>query len=344
LRERHAAKQDRSASLTLAEARANRFQTNWAAHLPPTPRQPGIHVLNDYPLAELAGFIDWTPFFATWELAGKYPRILDDEVVGKQARQLFKDAQAMLETLIKEKWLCARAVFGLFPANSIGHDDIEVYTDPGRGGILTTLHSLRQQQQKPDRQPNYALADFIAPRDSGRIDYIGAFAVTAGIGIESHVQRFEKDHDDYSAILLKALADRLAEAYAERLHQRVRLEFWGYVGKESFGNEELIDEKYRGIRPAPGYPACPDHTEKPLLWALLEVEKRTGIRLTENYAMYPAASVSGWYFSHPESRYFGLGRIQRDQVQDYAQRKGEQLHVMERWLAPNLGYEPDGMN
>ncbi len=305
---------------------------------------PGILVFDDYPLEELRGHIDWTPFFKTWELAGSYPKILDDPVVGEHARQLFDDARNMLRTLIDEKWLQARAVIGFFPANTVNDDDIELYTDDARTQVLTTLHHLRQQIQKPPGRPNQCLSDFIAPKATGLQDYLGAFAVTAGLGIEQHITRFQTDHDDYHAILLKALADRLAEALAERMHQRVRQEFWGYARDESVSNEQLIKEDYQGIRPAPGYPACPEHTEKALLWQLLDVDTHVGIHLTETYAMHPAASVSGWYFSHPESRYFGLGKINRDQVEDYARRKGMTREEAERWLAPNLGYEPDEDN
>ena len=247
----------------------------------------------------------------------------------------------MLETAVREKWLTARAVIGLFPANSIGHDDIEVYVDDSRKGLLAGFHSLRQQTKNPPGRPNLALADFIAPKHTGRNDYIGAFAVAAGFGMEDKLHQFEQDHDDYRAIMLKALADRLAEALAERLHQRVRKEFWGYQADETLDNAALIAEKYQGIRPAPGYPACPDHTEKPLIWDLLKAEANTGITLTDNYAMYPAAAVCGLYFSHPDSRYFGLGKINRDQVSDYALRKGMEVRQAERWLGPSLGYDPD---
>jgi 5-methyltetrahydrofolate--homocysteine methyltransferase len=290
-------------------------------------------------LAELAQYIDWTPFFATWELYGKYPAILTDSVVGEEATKVFADAHAMLKQLIDEKWLQANAVIGLWPANSVG-DDIEIYADETRTHVLETVHNLRQQNKKAAGQANYCLSDFVAPKSSGIADYIGGFAVTTGLGIEEHVARFEANHDDYSAIMLKALADRLAEAFAERLHQRVRQEFWGYASNETLSNEELITEKYRGIRPAPGYPACPDHTEKGLLFQLLDASKQTGISLTESYAMYPTAAVSGWYFGHPESKYFGLGKINRDQVEEYAQRKNMSLEDIERWLSPVLAYEP----
>ncbi|MGQ0657735.1 MAG: methionine synthase, partial [Chromatiales bacterium] len=341
VRERHRNKQARLEWLTIAEARANRVPIDWQSYIPPKPRRPGIQVFDSYALDELAYYIDWTPFFMTWELAGKFPRILDDRVVGTEARALYEDAQKMLQQLIAENWLTARAVIGLFPANTVGEDDIEIYTDDSRRGELMVIHSLRQQQKKPDRQPNFALADFVAPKEAGVPDYLGAFAVTTGIGIEKVIERFEKEHDDYSAIMVKALADRLAEAFAERMHERMRREFWGYAADESLSNEAFIEEKYRGIRPAPGYPACPDHTEKALLWKLLDAEKNAGIRLTDSYAMHPAAAVSGWYFSHPDSRYFGLGKINTDQVRDYAKRKGMDVKTVERWLAPNLGYDTE---
>jgi 5-methyltetrahydrofolate--homocysteine methyltransferase len=293
-------------------------------------------VLEDYPLAELARYFDWTPFFNTWELAGKYPAILTDAVVGAQATELFRDAQAMLARIIDEKWLTARGVFGLWPANSVG-DDVIVDVD----GTPTTLCFLRQQADKPADRPDFCLADFVAPRDSGRADWIGSFAVTAGLGIEPHVARFEAEHDDYNAILLKALADRLAEAFAERLHERVRKEFWGYAGDESLDNDALIDEGYRGIRPAPGYPACPEHSEKRTLFAMLDAPARAGVELTESFAMYPAAAVSGYYFSHPQSQYFVVGRVSKEQVEDYARRKGVTLAQAERWLASNLDYDPE---
>ena len=309
-------------------------------YTPPKPGFLGVQTFDHYPLAELVEFIDWSPFFHTWELAGSYPKILDDTIVGEQAKTLFADAQAMLKTLVAEEWLTARAVVGFFPASRVG-DDILLFTDEGRHETLATLHHLRQQAIKPPGQPNYALADFVAPLESGVADYVGGFAVTAGIGIEPHLDRFAAAHDDYSSIMLKALADRLAEAFAERLHQRVRREFWGYAADEHLSNQALIKEEYRGIRPAPGYPACPDHTEKATLFTLLEVEAHAGIHLTESFAMMPASSVSGWYFSHPASRYFNVGKIGRDQVEDYARRKKMPMADMERWLAPILAYEPD---
>lgn len=283
-------------------------------------------------------YIDWTPFFHTWELAGKYPKILDDEVVGKEATKLFGDAQSMLDQIIEQNWLQARAVIGFFPANSNG-DDIEVYADDARTEVQTVLHHLRQQLAKTPDKPNLCLSDFVAPKDSGKQDYIGAFAVTTGIGIEAHVERFEQQHDDYNSILLKALADRLAEAFAERMHERVRKEFWAYAQDESLGNAELISESYSGIRPAPGYPACPDHTEKQTLWTLIQPDTHAGITITESFAMLPTAAVSGWYFSHPDSQYFGTGKIHRDQVEDYALRKQDEKSVIERWLASVLDYD-----
>ncbi len=330
----------------------------WDGYEPPRPVLMGVQVFDDYPLAELVHYIDWTPFFIAWELRGKFPRILDDEVVGKEASALFADAQALLRRIVDEKLLKARAVIGLFPANAVGDDDIEVYpplspppmVPPRTGGqeraggrteVLAVLHHLRQQSEKPPGRPNRCLTDFIAPKETGVADYIGAFAVTTGIGVEVLCAEFEKNHDDYNSIMTKALADRLAEAFVERMHERVRKEFWGYAPDEALDNEALVQEKYIGIRPAPGYPACPDHTEKRILFDLLNVGENAGIELTENYAMWPAASVSGWYFSHPESRYFGVGKIDKEQVEDYARRKGIEFKTMERWLAPYLAYEPE---
>jgi 5-methyltetrahydrofolate--homocysteine methyltransferase len=338
LREQRAGQQQQRKLAGLAAARANRFSTNWNSYQPAKPGFSGIKVFNDYPLSELVDHIDWGPFFKAWELAGKFPKILDDEVVGKEARTLFSDAQAMLEKIISEKWLQARAVIGLFPANTINDDDVELYTDDSRSEVCTVFHFLRQQMNRRREAPNHCLADYIAPKESGVEDYIGAFAVTAGIGIEARIEKFEADHDDYNSILLKALADRLAEAFAERMHERVRKEFWGYAAAENLGNEELIKEEYRGIRPAPGYPACPDHTEKDILWELLEPDRNAGITITESFAMLPTASVSGFYFSHPEARYFGTGKLARDQIEDYAGRKGMAIEEVERWLAPVLGY------
>ncbi|RFA27038.1 methionine synthase [Alkalilimnicola ehrlichii] len=340
VREQHKGRQKKSKWIKIDAARTNRTPIDWSGYAPTKPRQLGVQTLDDVPLAVLADYIDWSPFFHAWELAGSYPKILDDDIVGEHARKLLTDAKAMLKQIVAEKWLKARAVFGLFPANAVG-DDVELYTDDTRSEVLTTLHHLRQQNEKPAGRPNQSLADFVAPKDTGIADYAGAFAVTAGIGIDEHVARFEADHDDYNAIMVKALADRLAEAFAEYLHERVRKQHWGYATDENFDNEALIKEEYRGIRPAPGYPACPDHTEKALLWQLLNVDENAGIHITDAFAMVPTAAVSGWYFAHPDARYFGIGRIYRDQVEDYAARKGMSLREAERWLGPNLGYEPE---
>ncbi len=342
MREAHARQQLSKKRQTIAAARANKVKITWDGYKPEKPRTLGLTIFDDYDLAELTRTVDWTPFFQTWELAGRYPNILEDATVGKAARSLYNDAQAMLQRLVGEKWLTARAVIGFWPANAVG-DDIEIYTDDSRKKVLTTLHTLRQQMVREgagNERANAALADYIAPKETGIADYIGAFAVTSGIGTEEKVREFEKDQDDYNSILFKALADRLAESFAERMHQRVRKEFWGYDPGEALTNEQLIAEQYRGIRPAPGYPACPDHTEKALLWRLLNAEKTAGVTLTESFAMWPAAAVSGFYFAHPQSAYFGLGKIERDQVEDYAKRKGMDLRSMERWLAPNLNYDP----
>ncbi len=326
--------------LPIADAREQRHRIDWARYTPPTPQWLGVRRFEHYPLADIARYIDWTPFFQSWELYGRYPAILQDEVVGESARALWADAQTMLKQLIDENWLQASAVIGLFPAHSINHDDIEI-RDPDTGAARMTWVGLRQQLVKTDKDgnanPDWALADFIAPKDSGAQDYIGAFAVTAGLGIDPHVARFEAANDDYSAILLKALADRLAEAFAELMHHRVRTEFWGYAHGETLDNDALIDEKYQGIRPAPGYPACPDHTVKRELFTLLDAPG-IGMTLTEGYAMLPTAAVSGFYFSHPDSRYFGVGKISKDQVESYAQRRGVSVEQAERDLAPNLGY------
>ncbi|MGZ4447123.1 MAG: vitamin B12 dependent-methionine synthase activation domain-containing protein [Nocardioides sp.] len=339
LRRRHAAKHDRPL-VTLEEARANRTPVEWEGHEPVAPARPGTHVLADYDLAELRDYIDWQPFFNAWEMKGKFPDILNNPATGETARALYDDAQRMLDRIVEEKWLRANAVFGFFPANAVG-DDVEVYTDDSRSTVLTTLHHLRQQGEHRDGVPNRSLADFVAPRDTGLADHVGGFAVTAGLGSQDRIEAFKKDSDDYSAILLESLADRLAEAFAERLHQRVRTEFWGHEPDEQLDNESLIAEKYHGIRPAPGYPACPEHTEKRTLWELLDVEATTGIQLTESMAMWPGAAVSGWYLSHPQAQYFVVGRLARDQVADYAERKGWSLAEAEKWLSPNLGYDPD---
>jgi len=340
VRERHRNRGPGKQLVSLTKARAQRFSCDWATYAPPQPNKPGVTVFDDYDLATLRPYIDWTPFFQAWELAGHYPAILTDAVVGTQASELFRDAQAMLDKIITAKWLTARAVIGLWPAANVG-DDVEVYADTDRTQRLAVLHSLRQQVDKPVERPDFCLADFIAPKEFDKPDWLGGFAVTAGIGIEEHLARFEADYDDYSSILLKALADRLAEAFAEHMHERVRREFWGFVPDESLDNDALIAEKYRGIRPAPGYPACPDHTEKTALFALLDVTRNTGIELTEGFAMYPTAAVSGWYYSHPESQYFVVGRLSKEQVEDYAKRKGWTLVEAERWLASNLDYDPE---
>jgi 5-methyltetrahydrofolate--homocysteine methyltransferase len=340
VRAAHQGRQAKVKWLSLEQARQNKAVFDWQDYQPPVPNQPGVTVFEDYDLAEIRQYIDWTPFFHSWELKGSYPKIFDDADKGEVAKTLYQEAQAMLDKIIAEKWLRAKAVIGLFPANSIGEDDIEVYADGSRKQLLMTLHNLRQQQEKPPGKPNRCLSDYVAPKESGLQDTIGAFAVTTGVGIEAHVKRFEQAHDDHSAILLKALADRLAEAFAELMHEKVRKQYWGYAADEALDNDALIHEEYRGIRPAPGYPACPDHTEKALLWQLLNVEENTGISLTDSFAMYPAASVSGFYFSHPGAKYFALGKINRDQVASYAQRKSLSVQEIERWLAPNLGYEP----
>ncbi|MEA3109926.1 MAG: 5-methyltetrahydrofolate--homocysteine methyltransferase [Gammaproteobacteria bacterium] len=340
-REQHRNKSVKSPQLTLAEARAKKLKIDWSAYAPPVPNFLGVRAFENYPLAELVPYIDWMPFFNAWEFAGKFPDILQDPVVGEAASNLYADAQKMLKTLVDEEWLQARAVVGFFPANTVGDDDINVYSDETRSASTVRLHQLRQQKSKPQDQAQLCLSDFVAPAHSGRADYIGAFAVTAGIGIDAHVARFEAAHDDYSSIMLKALADRLAEALAERMHERVRREFWGYAAQEQLDSTGLIREEYRGIRPAPGYPACPDHTEKATLWKLLDAERTVGIKLTESFAMFPTAAVSGFYFSHPRSQYFGVGKIDRDQAASYAQRKGMRVAEAERWLAPILGYDPD---
>ncbi|MBK7631812.1 MAG: methionine synthase [Ignavibacteriales bacterium] len=324
--------------ISLEKARQNKLNINWEKTEIKKPNKLGITILNDLNLATLRDYIDWTPFFTTWELKGKYPTIFEDKTVGTEAKKLFDDANTLLDKIISEKLLTANGVVGLFPANSIGFDDIEVYSDESRKGVKRVLHTMRQQIQKSQREPNVALADFIAPKESGIEDYIGMFAVTAGVGIEKIVEKFEKEHDDYNSIMVKAIADRLAEAFAEHLHELVRKEYWGYATDEKFSNQELIKENYVGIRPAPGYPAQPDHTEKPIIFSLLDVEKNTGIKLTESMAMYPAASVSGLYFSHSESKYFSVGKIEQDQVLDYHKRKGMSVEELEKWLSPILAY------
>ena len=337
VRENHANRQRAVKWLTLEQARTNKTQIDWDSYTPAKPKQLGIQVFDDFPLEELKNYIDWTPFFHAWELKGSYPKIFDDAQKGEEARKLYDDAQTMLDKIINEKWLQAKAVVGIFPANSVG-DDIEVFATEERTEVLTTFRNLRQQQQKADGKPNRSLSDFIAPKETGKTDYLGGFAVTAGIGIDEHVAEFEKNHDDYQAIMIKALADRLAEAFAERLHEKVRKDIWAY-SSETLSNEQLIKEKYKGIRPAAGYPTSPDHTEKDTLWDLLKVKENTGITLTESKAMVPTAAVSGLYFAHPESTYFSVGKINKDQVEDYAARKKLDQKTAEYWLAPNLGYD-----
>jgi 5-methyltetrahydrofolate--homocysteine methyltransferase len=341
LRTQHAGRRVKTKWLALDEARKNKLQTDWSASTPVVPAFLGIKKFDDYSLEELTRYIDWTPFFHTWELHGKYPDILQDDIIGKEASKLFKDAKAMLQRIVDENLISAQGVIGLFPANSVNDDDIEVYTDESRAEVLTVIHTLRQQTEKPPGRPNLALADYVAPKQSGVEDYIGGFAVTAGIGLDEIVAEYEKNHDDYDAIMMKALADRLAEAFAERMHERVRKEFWAYAKDEELDNNALIKEAYQGIRPAPGYPACPEHTEKGILFELLHAPDNAGIILTESYAMLPAAAVSGYYFSHPQAKYFAVGKINKDQVEDYARRKGLSVETAERWLAPNLGYTPD---
>jgi len=341
LRTEHGARDADRVILPLAEARRRRAQIDWAAYDPPAPRRPGVTTFADYPLAELVPYIDWTPFFQAWELKGSYPAILEDSVLGEQARKLLVDAQALLQRIVGERLLGARAVLGLFPANAVG-DDVRIYTGEDRATVRAVMRGLRQQFEKGPGRPNLCLTDFVAPKESGKADWVGAFAVTAGVCLEALCAAFERDNDDYSSILAKALADRLTEALAERLHERVRTEFWGYVPEERLDRAALVDERYRGIRPAPGYPACPEHTEKRVLFDLLDAPRAAGITLTESCAMLPAASVSGWYFAHPAAHYFGLGRIGRDQVTDYAARKGMPVAEAERWLAANLAYDPGG--
>ncbi len=362
IRVRHAAKTGERPLASYAEAVANRPVLDWASYRPKRPHlleqqsrdrwsgPPDAHwhraatqftrLWDDFPVAELRRYIDWTPFFLAWEIKGRYPDVLNNAATAEEARKLFADANAMLDRIEREHWITARGVVGIFPANGVG-DDIEVYADEARTTVLTTLHGLRQQGQHRDGVTNKCLSDFVAPKETGIADHVGAFSVTAGLGLEEHLQAFKDDLDDYSAIMLEALADRLAEAFAERLHEKVRRELWGYAPDEHLEMDALIREQYRGIRPAPGYPACPEHTEKETLMALLGGEERTGIRLTESMAMWPGASVSGWYFAHPDSQYFVVGRLGRDQVESYAARKGWDLRTAERWLGPNLGYQPE---
>ncbi|MBA3950939.1 MAG: methionine synthase, partial [Rubrobacter sp.] len=341
VRRKHAGRRSKTKLATLERARANRAKLDWAGYEPPQPNVLGVRTFEDYPLEEIRPYIDWTPFFHSWQLKASYPRIFEDPEKGEEARKLFAEAQELLDRIVEEKWLTARAVFGLFPANALPNDSLEVYTDESREEVLTTLDLLRQQKQKPPGRPNRSLADFVAPKSTGLEDHVGVFAVTAGIGADEAARRFEDDNDVYNAIMVKALADRLAEAFAELLHRRVRREFWGYADDEDLDTDAIIREEYRGIRPAPGYPACPEHTEKRTIWELLDAEENAGISLTESCAMTPGAAVSGYYFSHPESTYFGVAEIGRDQVQDYADRKGWTLEEAEKWLSPNLAYEPE---
>jgi 5-methyltetrahydrofolate--homocysteine methyltransferase len=337
-REQHRGKRVKAPSLSLAQARANRFHGDWAAYKPPVPRFLGVRRFENIALEELVRYIDWMPFFNAWEFAGKFPDVLSDPVVGTAASNLYADARRVLKQMIAERWVRASAVIGLFPAAS-RNEDVEVYADESRAEVAWRLHHLRQQKAKPEGQPHYALSDFVAPAERGPRDYIGAFAVTTGLGLDEKVREYEARHDDYGSIMLKALADRLAEALAERMHERVRREFWGYAPEERFTGDDLVAERYRGIRPAPGYPACPEHTEKGTIWRMLDVEAGIGLKLTESYAMYPTAAVSGWYFSHPEARYFQVGQIDGDQVEDYARRKGWTVAEARRWLAPLLQME-----
>ena len=345
LRKRHAAKNERP-MVSIEDARANRTPIDWSSYEPPAPAMvtddegSNIRVFEDYDLAELREYIDWQPFFNAWEMKGKFPDILNNPATGETARKLYDDAQEMLDRMIKEKWVTANGVIGFFPANAVG-DDIELYRDSDRSEVLTTLHNLRQQGQHREGVPNRSLGDYVAPKETGLPDHVGAFAVTAGLGGQDKIKEFKDELDDYSAILLESLSDRLAEAFAERLHQRVRIELWGHDPDEDLDNLALIGERYNGIRPAPGYPACPEHTEKRTLWELLDVEKNTGMELTDSMAMWPGASVSGFYFSHPESQYFVVGRLAKDQVESYAERKGWTLEEAERWLSSNLGYDPE---
>jgi 5-methyltetrahydrofolate--homocysteine methyltransferase len=325
--------------LPIDKARANSLKLDWADYAPPKPTFTGTRAFSTYDVAELIPYIDWTPFFWTWELKGRFPAILEDATYGAEARQLYEDAREMLDRIVAERWFTPKAIIGFWPANAAG-DDVELYTGESRTETLEVFHGLRQQLVKRDGRPNTCLSDFVAPKASGKADYLGAFVVTAGMSEERVAKRFEKANDDYRSIMVKALADRIAEALAERMHERVRKEFWGYAPDESLSRDELITEKYRGIRPAAGYPAQPDHTEKEALFRLLNASRRIGVSLTENFAMWPGASVSGLYFSHPESHYFGVAKVERDQVADYALRKGMSLADMEKWLAPILNYAP----
>jgi 5-methyltetrahydrofolate--homocysteine methyltransferase len=338
VRERVANRQPTAKALPYDEATANALRLDWDNYTPPKPSFLGLRTYTDFPLEKLVETIDWTPFFITWELSGKFPAILEDKVVGEQAKELYRDAQAMLERIVSEKLITARGVVGFWPAERVGADDIALYEDEAKTNQLATLHHLRQQSERPQKQPNNSLADFVAPKDSGVADYVGGFCVTTGHGVDELAAEYEANHDDYNSILLKSLADRLAESFAEYLHREVRRELWGYASDEALDTDSLIREKYQGIRPAPGYPACPDHTEKETLFQLLDAEANTGVSLSENFAMTPASSVSGFYYSHPESRYFNVGKVGRDQIASIAERKGRPVDETERWLRPNLNY------
>ncbi len=346
IREDHERKRGVKNFISIEDARANKYKADWEQYSPVMPTFLGVRKISDVSLEELVKYIDWTPFFSAWELAGKYPQILEDDVVGPEARKLFDDARQVLDNIITNKLIQPEGLLGFFPVNTANDDEAEVYAFKENNGswkvdtskVTTRLNFLRQQLKKAANLPNFSLSDFIAPKESGKIDYIGAFAVTSGASADKLAAEYEKNLDDYNGIMVKALADRLAEAFAEYLHERVRKEYWGYVTSESLSNEDLIKEKYLGIRPAPGYPACPDHLEKQKLFEMLDVENNSCIRLTENFAMSPAATISGWYIAHPDSRYFGVGKIDRDQVADYAARKGMETEVIEKWLAPILGY------
>jgi 5-methyltetrahydrofolate--homocysteine methyltransferase len=339
LRTQHESRHKRKELLTLEAARKNATKIDWNGYQPPKPTFTGTRVFNNYSIAELRNYIDWSPFFRAWMLTGKYPAILDDEEVGEQAQSLYNDAQKLLDRIEEQDVLTANGVIGFYPASRKG-DDVILFEDEQKSTPKEIFHFLRQQTKKRTGQPNASLADYIAPKESGITDYIGFFAVTAGLGIEALIEEFKADNDDYNVIMVKAVADRLAESFAERMHERVRKEFWGYSSEEGFTNEELIAESYSGIRPAPGYPACPDHTEKRLLFDLLEVESKTGIELTDSFAMYPASSVSGIYFSHPQAKYFRVGNVGEDQITDYAKRKAYTKKELEKWLSSNLDYDP----
>lgn len=335
----HAGRQKSKNYIPYKDAVANKVQIDWDSYNPVQPKLLGDEIFNDYSLDEIKEYIDWTPFFSTWQLKGKYPRIFEDEVIGVEAKKLFDDANKMLEEVVSKKLLKANGIVGIYPANAVEDDSVEVYEDETRSKVVTKVNFLRQQGKKGKNIPNISLADYIAPKETGKADHLGFFAVTAGVNIEPIIEKYDADHDDYNSIMIKAIADRLAEAFAEMMHAKVRKELWAYATNESLDNEALIKESYDGIRPAPGYPACPDHTEKAEMWKFLDIESKTGIMLTESMAMYPASSVSGYYIAHPDSKYFGLGKIEKDQVEVYAERKGMDLEVIEKWLAPNLNYD-----